>query len=737
MKKSFSKLIALLCLSTLLMSCNETRPTTPGPTTPGPTDNTGNSSNTGSDGKKEFDDKSALNVNLTIRYNGAEDTTGTYGLASIENRDNVTGAVTILVKAKKGYGLLNVIARDSQKKRIETTKGSIFKLTEKVSNEKVTYDATRINLTLTDSDINVNLYMGDDASDNLSDENWQLIADLGDSPIISADVTSPDLNAYFGASLNFSPYGYYGKRNGDEKESNYVSAHCYYNSNDYEAFSFVKDETDHMAYTYLGADNKQGYQVLTSNGGDPMAWDSTFLGTGGSVNFYTKNPFEFAYMPLTKSEYESQRLTKIDYLKRRFNAVNVGDGTVKLTTKSGSGYNFGEYFILVLAYFYNSVYSGNLDINSANDFSLEIILDPTNKVINSVKGQFTAPFKISGQTKTFTYYLELTAWNDAPVSEGLPGSWNAQNDAITSYYTSIYKDDGTKNSVFAYPNVTAMTSEDMTADKVDGAYPEVSAADQISERNLVKKIQEGNYSLDVDSRMVMADGYPSGVGTADQSFAGTAKVVLNDGASYKGVHSTLPAVKETLKDANQNDYDVVLYDDVYAFGNKFGTEDKLAVYGAYGGAYTSLSSKGLTEADFNKGSGFGFDRQFLNLKSKDGNYYTYYRNFKEANNYSYAQSTNVFSQVTNPLDFAFGSCPNSADTTLSSLYGYVSGRSQLKDITIKVGTDEVVVTINGWSRAYGSNLNYTATFRYYNIGTTTLSSDEQSSIDAIKASIAK
>lgn len=131
-------------------------------------------------------------------------------------------------------------------------------------------------------------------------------------------------------------------------------------------------------------------------------------------------------MPLTKSEYESQRLTKIDYLKRRFNAVNVGDGTVKLTTKSDSGYNFGEYFILVLAYFYNSVYSGNLDINSANDFSLEIILDPTNKVINSVKGQFTAPFKISGQTKTFTYYVELTAWNDAPVSKGLPGSWNSQ-----------------------------------------------------------------------------------------------------------------------------------------------------------------------------------------------------------------------------------------------------------------------------------------------------------------------
>lgn len=440
---------------------------------------------------------------------------------------------------------------------------------------------------------------------------------------------------------------------------------------------------------------------------------------------------------MTKSEYESQRLTKIDYLKRRFNAVNVGDGTVKLTTKSDNGYDFGQYFIFVLAYFYNSVYSGNLDIDSANDYSLEIILDPTNKVINSVKGQFTAPFKISGQTKTFTYYVELTAWNDAPVSEGLPGSWNAQNDAITSYYTSIYKDDGTKNSVFAYPNVTAMTSEDMTAAKVDGAYPEVSAADQISERDLVKKIQEGNYSLDVDSRMVMADGYPSGVGTADQSFAGTAKVVLNDGASYKGVHSTLPAVKETLKDANQNDYDVVLYDDVYAFGNKFGTEDKLAVYGAYGGAYTSLSSKGLTEADFNKGSGFGFDRQFLNLKSKDGNSYTYYRNFKEANNYSYAQSTNVFSQVTNPLDFAFGSCPNSADTTLSALYGYVSGRSQLKDITINVGTDEVVVTINGWSRAYGSNLEYTATFRYYNIGTTTLSSDEQSSIDAIKASIAK
>lgn len=732
MKKSFSKLIALLCLSTLLMSCNETRPTTPGST-----NNTGNSSNTGSDSKKDFDDKSALNVNLHVRYNGVEDKTGTYGLASIESRDNVTGAVTILVKAKKGYGLLNVIARDSQKKRIETTKGSIFQLTEKVSNTRVTYDATRINLTLTDSDINVNLYMGDDASDNLSDENWQLIADLGDSPIISADVTSPDLNAYFGASLNFSPYGYYGKRNGDEKEPNYVSAHCYYNSNDYEAFSFVKDETGHMAYTYLGADNKQGYQVLTSNGGNPMAWDSTFLGNGGSVNFYTKNPFEFAYTPLTKSEYESHSLTKIDYLKRRFNAVNVGDGTVKLTTKSDNGYDFGEYFILVLAYFYNSVYSGNLDIDSANDFSLEIILDPTNKVINSVKGQFTAPFKISGQNKTFTYYVELTAWNDAPVSEGLPGSWNSQNDAITSYYTSIHKDDGTKNSVFAYPNVTAMTSEDMTADKVDGAYPEVSAADQISERDLVKKIQEGNYSLDVDSRMVMADGYPSGVGTADQSFAGTAKVVLNDGASYKGVHSTLPAVKETLKDENQNDYDVVLYDDVYAFGNKFGTEDKLAVYGAYAGAYTSLSSKGLTEADFNKGSGFGFDRQFLNLKSKDANSYTYYRNFKEANNYSYAQSTNVFSQVTNPLDFAFGSCPNSADTTLSALYGYVSGRSQLKDITINVGTDEVVVTINGWSRAYGSNLNYTATFRYYNIGTTTLSSDEQSSIDAIKASIAK
>lgn len=82
--------------------------------------------------------------------------------------------------------------------------------------------------------------MGDDASDNLSNENWQLIADLGDSPIISADVTSPDLNAYFGASLNFSPYGYYGKRNGDEKESNYVSAHCYYNSNDYEAFLSLK-----------------------------------------------------------------------------------------------------------------------------------------------------------------------------------------------------------------------------------------------------------------------------------------------------------------------------------------------------------------------------------------------------------------------------------------------------------------------------------------------------------------
>ena len=54
-----------------------------------------------------------------------------------------------------------------------------------------------------------------------------------------------------------------------------------------------------------------------------MAWDSTFLGNGGSVNFYTKNPFELAYMPLTKSEYESHSLTKIDYLKRRFNAVNV------------------------------------------------------------------------------------------------------------------------------------------------------------------------------------------------------------------------------------------------------------------------------------------------------------------------------------------------------------------------------------------------------------------------------
>lgn len=110
MKKSFSKLIALLCLSTLLMSCNETRPTTPGST-----NNTGNSSNTGSDSKKDFDDKSALNVNLYVRYNGVEDKTGTYGLASIESRDNVTGAVTILVKAKKGYGLLNVIARDSQK----------------------------------------------------------------------------------------------------------------------------------------------------------------------------------------------------------------------------------------------------------------------------------------------------------------------------------------------------------------------------------------------------------------------------------------------------------------------------------------------------------------------------------------------------------------------------------------------------------------------------------------------
>ena len=145
MKKSFSKLIALLCLSTLLMSCNETKPTTPGST-----NNTGNSSNTGSGDKKDFDDKSALNVNLYVRYNGAEDKTGTYGLASIESRDNVTGAVTILVKAKKGYGLLNVIARDSQKKRIETTKGSIFQLTEKVSNTRVTYDATRINLTLTD-----------------------------------------------------------------------------------------------------------------------------------------------------------------------------------------------------------------------------------------------------------------------------------------------------------------------------------------------------------------------------------------------------------------------------------------------------------------------------------------------------------------------------------------------------------------------------------------------------------
>lgn len=729
MKKRFFQMIALVGLGTLLFSCT-------GNTTP--TSSTNDSTTTDHDftGGKEN-----LTITSTIYYNGTADSTGSYASVEIESRDNVTGNVVLVVKAKQGYNLLNVVARDSQRKRLDTTKSSVYTIRE----NSTRYNATRVSLTLTDSNVSLYVYISEDATQNLSNDVWDLLADLGNSRIFSATVSSTDLNAYFGQSLNYSCYGYFGKSGETELNQNedgykdvvdYVNAHCYYSSNDYECFSFVKDDEGYMAYTYLGADNKQGFRKLYSNSGSAMKFDSTYLqlsssDTNAYLNLYTMNPFKLATVGYNRGE------TVYDLLKDRFTATNVGDGTVKIVAKEDSyGFDVSDYLNYIFGFYYNSVYSGNLEGDTFSNPSFEIIVNPTEGYIESMKGEFTCDFTVSGITKNFKYNVNIDSWNTAAISEGIPGSWNAKNSAISSYYTSIYKSSDTttiggktyrlsKNSVFAYPNVTPMTSNI------------TEAADEITKRSIISKLKEGNYSVDISSRMVLADGYPSGVGVSDRPLEGTIKVALADGNETKGVYSTMPTVIEFLEDANGEEYDATFYE-VGAIGALNEDTNTVSAYGVNDldniSSSIKLSDNGIAASKFYKGDGFDFDIGFLNLeKSNDNTEYVYSRNFKEANNSSASQSKDVLAQFANPFDFAFGQAGSTDDKNLYNRYGYVADASKMKSITITVTDTKVDVHVAAWLRAYGKNIDYEVTYEFYDIGTTTFTTSEKTAIEAIAA----
>lgn len=732
MKKRLFQLIALIGLGTTLLSCHGT-------------ENTGGSSQGSTDNSFQQIDhdftngRENLTISSNIYYNGVQDKNGTYATVEVESRDNVTGSVIVVVKAKEGYNLLNVIARDSQRKRLDATKSSVYALKD----DSGTYNATKVSLTLTDSNITLYVYISEDATENLSNDVWDLVAELPTSRIFSATVTSADLNAYFGQSLNYSAYGYFGKSGETELNQNddgykgvvdYVNAHCYYSSNDYECYSFVKDDGNNMAYTYLGADNKQGFQTIYSTSGSAMKWDSTYLGNSSDsnsyINLYTMNPFNLATIGYGDDQ------TVYDLLKGRFSATNVGDGTIKLVSKQDSkGFDFGDYFDYILAFYFNSVYSGNLQSSTFGNASFEIIVNPTEGYIESMKGEFTCDFTVSGITKNFHYNINMDSWNAAPISDGIPGSWNAKNGSIASYYTAIYKSSDTttvngkeyklsKNSVFAYPNVTPMTSNI------------TDNADAITQRGIINTLKQGNYSVDISSRMVLADGYPSGVGVSDRPLEGTIKVALGDNDATKGVYSTMPTIIEFLEDETGEEYDATFFG-VGAVGALNTTTNKVSAYGIDDlndiAHATKLSDNGIAATKFYKGDGFDFDIGFLNLEKGDNGEYVYYRNLKESNNYSSSQSKNILAQFANPFDFAFGQAGSLEDSNLYNRYGYVADGTKMKSLTITVTDTAIEVEVAGWLRAYGSNIDYSVTYSFYDIGTTTFTSEETTAINAVAA----
>lgn len=650
--------------------------------------------------------KKDLTITTRLLFNGVEDTEGTYGTITLDTRDDNTGIVSYLVKSEQKYGVLNIIARDSNRKLI-TTSHSTYTDSERVGKKTVKYNYTRINLNLTDSNINLTVYLSDNAKTDLSDDTWQILLDLKDSPFFAAHVTSDEMNSTFGSVLDFDTYMYLGKKNSDDDYTSYVTSHTYYSGNDVEGYSFVRDDEGNMATTFLGTDNTQQFKTVYSTSGSPMSWDSSTA----NVNIYTATPMQLFTWDFDNSGYapidDAEALAN---LQSSFAPENLADGTIKFTATDKMAANIG-YYILAL---HNSVYSGNLSSNGPTEAKFEIIVDPTNKYVESMT--LTESWLTSlneTETEVFDFNISFTVWNDASNSEGIPGSWNSRNTNITSFYKDV------KN--FAFPTYSSMAGD---------------ATQAIADLDLIKKIQQGNYTLSVSSRTVGKDGWIAGLGDSDKYYNGSIKVCLNEtdiSEKKAGVRSYIPVVVSYDEDTS----DATGYYEAGALGAYNYNKSTITAVGI-NDLDTVLTNNRLNQKAFSStvftSNLFGFAQTFLNEeKNEETGAITFSQNFKEQNVTSTGLTSAVYGEITNPFDFAFGQNPNlnNGDESMSEHYGYLGTSSTMKNIDIHVYEDKVEIELTAWIRAYGSNMEFSVEYTYTDIGTTALSAEELAGIGKV------
>lgn len=702
-------IIGLLAMGILLASC---QPTPSGPSTdPG-------------FGQGE---KAGLEITPKVYVNGVEDASGEYADIQVESRDDITGYVVLRVASKRdGYAIVNVIARDRNDAIVPTTRSSTFYESDPTNPRRKTL-VTKLIFQLTNSDVTLNVVVGENAATSLSDENWKALINVADSPIFSASVSSQDLNQSLGMTLDFLAYQFVGQeRDADgnvvEGSSAYTTAHSYYSGSDTEAFSFVKDADGNMARTYLDPQTNTVKSLpLYNNAGSIMKWDSTGL-SNSSFNPYTVNPFQMATLSINPTGASGEALIqeRITNLKSRFRGENVGDGTIKLTAVvDPSGFDFASNLAYVVMKRTNTVYSGNLGEEGANA-EFEAIIDPDNHVVNSMKLTSDWSFDINNANRgNFTFTADFNAWSDGlGANVGFPGGWTSDNASIASIYKPLSSFKPADNSGFA--------------SGAKGA--------EIKAQKAIAEIAKGNYTVDVSALTISADGLPAGLGTEDRPFEGSVQVALADADQDKGVYSTLPTIQ-----AVDNTTGAATFFNAGALG-KVDAVGNVAPYGLSDLATAPTSSARLTRrtiasSAFFKGGtkGFLFGDNFLGAAdaTTTQGHTVFSRNFKAENKSSVGLNSKVLAEFANPLDFAFGQPADENDAALSGRYGALGTQGQMKDISFDFyevnGAPELLISFTGWIRAFGSNLEYKVKYRYHSIGTTALSAEVKALLNGLAA----
>lgn len=692
-KRSFKSLMGLAVLTTLLASCAAPEL---------PTDQVSSSSGSQASGDIIVNDYSSLNVTVKGYLNGKEDTDNTAATVEVETKDNITGVVIVSVQLKSTYGVYNAVARNKDGRSVT------------ISNSSKVGNTVRYYLQLSDSDLDVTIYLGKDVSTALPDEGWNSLLETINSPINSANISSEEADIFMNANLSFSNYFYVGKT----KDGNdFSTAHNFYSSQDIEANTFVSEPSNKiMSYIYLGTNNQPAYKSVYDGNGDPYEWyakESRYLNPN-SANDMVYSPYQETPLSLYSIPTKGSTVSGIDILKSRFSAVATGDGNVTFTNKVSS---------TDLSTQLPAVVSGQMVFDLNNNVYGAFMIQPngasTLKIrmnLNDYKIQqitMTQPWVFqetnSQESQVFTFKADFTSWNTRTYAEAYPGSWVKENASVSSIYKPVENLDPTPTPIVG------------------------NAVDNISDAPALTKLRQGNYTLDIKTSMITSDGWFDGVSGSAEPFEGTLKVNVSDETTTnknKGVVSTLPTV--TGRDTNTYD-GVGFYNGVY--GKVNAAKTGLTTYGVTSAAGATLASKKLATNDIpltalfkgDKTQGFQITKSFLDEQGTfNANNAIFTGKFFDNGVMSSSLSGDLFKQLGSPLDFAFGQNPFSEnDQNFALLYGYIAQMASIKRATIDFSkADEINITYDGTVRLYGEYSNFSINYRYYNLGTTDLTDQE-------------